>query len=178
MISGHSSCPSPFPERPLPSVGDSCLAPEDHSAEGNGGRDIAIGERGGRGSGNLGLTNRNSGDHDGVTGQVPPVIVGTQQVTTVGNLLVISPPRGGTITIVVAVTKRWVAVQVSNGGPGPINCGFDETGDDGPGSTSRGHSVGCGGGTPHVNGALGGETPKRRGWPAERTPCKQRRAYA
>ena len=28
-------------------------------------------------------------------GQVPPVIVATQQVTTVGNLLVIIPDKGG-----------------------------------------------------------------------------------
>ena len=76
------------------------------------------------------------------------------------------------------MTKRWVAIQASKGGPGPTNCGFDETGDNGPGPTSRGHSVGCGGGKPHGDVALGRETPERRGWPAERTPCKQRRVYA
>ena len=177
MISGHSSCPSHFPERPLPSVGDSCPAPEGYSAEGNGGQDFAIEERGERDSGNLGPTNRNSGDPD----KVPPVIGATQQVTTVGNLLVISPDRCGKsfrITTVVAVSKRCVAVQVSNGGPGSTNCGFDETRDDGSGPTSRGHRVGCGGRTPHVNVALRRETPERRGWPEERTPCTQRRAYA
>ena len=48
--------------------------------------------------------------------------------------------------------------SVPYGGAILTNEGHDEEGDDDPGSTSRGRDMACGGGTPHVNSSLSGES--------------------
>ena len=58
--------------------------------------------------------------------------------------------------------------SVPNGGSGPTNWHYGGIDDDSPGDASRVRGEACRGGTPHVNGALSGESSKKQVQSAER----------